>query len=231
MKVFLSALIVIASLTSCAKHPFATDATNERRLATAQRPIGTGYPLTTQYNMLSMHHWDLLAEKVAAGGSQAMEHFFGDTSVGLYFAPAGTTAFAKTYREALITRFLAYGTPVALSPEGNVVLEIKTEMVGPRRTKIKPGGGVRQTVDPHFEQAKDASGKYRNVPVISEDTGYFDTEEQKAEIQISTSLVHPNGYIFRDSSIFYVEPRHWGHYQHRPPLGDINSKSYSLVNK
>lgn len=232
MKAYLPVLILLVILTGCiSSPPFATDSNNKNRLATAAQPIGTGYLVTTQYNMRSMHHWDLLAEKVASQASEAMVDTFGAPSVGVYFAPAGTTAFAKTYREALITHFLAYGIPVALQPEGNVILEIQTEMIAPHKTRRNLHGGIRHTVDPGFMQEKDKWGSYQRIPVIAEDSGYFSSDEYKAELQVNTSLAHASGYIYRDSSIFYVEPEYWRRYKQRAPIGDVNLKNYSLVNK
>lgn len=53
---------------------------------------------------------------VAAQGSQAFTHFFPNAEIGVDVAPAGTTPFAKVYREALITHLVAYGVPVSFSP-------------------------------------------------------------------------------------------------------------------
>lgn len=243
-------ILALLAITGCASgpsstvaggasDPFRTDLKHEKYLATAQQPIATGYPVSTQYTMQSMHHWDLLAGKVAAQGSQALNHFFAGTDIGVYVAPAGTTPFSKTYREALITQLLAYGVPINFSPEGSVTLEVQIEMRGPirrvaddsARSRRKKYPGIRHTAEPEFLQEKNAKGRYQQVPVVSEEEGYFGSNHSKAEIQVNTSLVHPRGYIYRDSSIFYVESSQLRNYLHRPGIGDTFLKRYVIVDK
>jgi hypothetical protein len=225
------------TIVGVSDHPFRTDLKHEKYLATAQQPIATGYPVSTQYTMQSMHHWDLLAGKIARQGSQALNHFFAGTDMGVYVAPAGTTPFSKAYREALITQLFAYGVPIAFSPEGSVTLEVQIEMRGPVRrvaddgtqSKRKKHPGVRRTAEPEFLQGKNAEGKYQRLPVVSEEEGYFGSNHSKAEIQVNTSLVHPRGYIYRDSSIFYVEASQLRNYLHRPGIEDNFLKRYVIV--
>ena len=231
----LTPLLIMAGCSG--GYPFRTDRQHEKYLVTAEQPVSTGYPVSTQRTMQSMQHWDLLADKVASQGSKALEHFFAGADMGVYVAPAGTTPFAKAYREALITQFLAYGVPVAFSPEGSITLEVQIQTRGPIRRVGNPGfqerrkkhPGIRKTVEPEFLQVKDEEGKYQRIPIISEEEGYFGSNDSKAEIQVNTSLVHPGGYVYRDSSIFYVEVSQMHNYIHRKPLGDAYLKRYTLV--
>ena len=78
-------------------------------------------------------------------------------------------------------------------------------------------------------ESPDEEGKYQRIPIISEEEGYFGSNDSKAEIQVNTSLVHPGGYVYRDSSIFYVEVSQMHNYIHRKPLGDAYLKRYTLV--
>ena len=91
----LTPLLIMAGCSG--GYPFRTDRQHEKYLVTAQQPVSTGYPISTQRTMQSMQHWDLLADKVASQGSKALEHFFAGADMGVYVAPAGTTPFAKAY--------------------------------------------------------------------------------------------------------------------------------------
>lgn len=226
----LSALLLIVALLGACQS-VNVDSAMEKTLVTAQAPVPTGYLLSTQHKMQAMHHWDQLADKVASQGSQIFEHFFPDTNIGVYVAPAGTTPFAKVYREALISHLVAYGVPVSFLPEGNVILEIKTELISHARPLIRTSSGYLRSVEPGFIQHKDANGRFQAVPLIAEESGYFEDSAPKAEIQVTTSFVHQNAYIFRDSSIFYVNEKEWRHYQVRAPRGGVELKRYSLENK
>ena len=200
-------------------------------MATAQTPVATGYPLTTQQKMQAMHHWDRLAEHVASQASLALDHFMPDSKAGVYIAPAGNTPFAKSYREALITHFVAYGIPVAFSPEGNAVLEVSSELVNHGRKLVKTDSGAYRTLEPGFRQEKDGEGEYKRLPLVAGESGYFDDGQPTTEMQVNTSLIFQNSYLYRNSSIFYVDSAEWRHYRHQAPQGSTQLKQYSLVGK
>jgi hypothetical protein len=229
MRDILTLLLIVLLCAAC--HSVAVDTTMESQLATAQTPVSVGYPLSTQSKMQAMHHWDQLAERVAAQGSQAFTHFFPNAEIGVYVAPAGTTPFAKVYREALITHLVAYGVPVSFSPEGNVILEITTEMVNHSRQLVQTDSGAFRTLEPGFTQRKNERGRFLPVPLVAGESGYFGNDTPNAEIQITTSLAHHDAYIYRDSSIFYVNDAEWRHYQARAPKGSVELKRYSLGSK
>lgn len=207
------------------------DPTMEKTLVTAQAPVSTGYLLSTQQKMQAMHHWDQLADRVAAQGARALDHFFPGTGMAVYVAPAGTTPFAKVYRESLITHLVAYGVPVSFSPEGSVILEIQTELVNHARSRLTSADGIYQTLEPGFTQQKDENGRFKRIPLVAGDSGYFEDGHPNAEIQVTTSMVHQDTYVFRDSSIFYVNETEWHHYQARAPRGSVELKRYSLESK
>lgn len=229
MRDILALLLIVLLCAAC--HSVAVDTTMESHLVTAQAPISVGYPLSTQHKMQAMHHWDQLAERVAAQGSQAFNHFFPDAGLGIYVAPAGATPFAKIYREALITHLVAYGAPVSFSPEGNVVLEITTELVNHSRQLLQTSSGAYRTLEPGFTQHKNERDRFLPVPLVAGESGYFENDTPNAEIQITTSFVHRDAYIYRDSSIFYVNETEWRHYQTRAPKGSVELKRYSLESK
>lgn len=229
MRGFFTLVLILPFLGACGA--VKVNSSQESTLVTAQAPISTGYHLGTQQKMQAMQHWDQLADKVATQGSQAFEHFFPGGGMEIYVAPAGTTPFAKVYREALITHLVAQGVPVGFSPENSVIVEVKTELINHSRALSRTTDGFRRSVEPGFVQRRDGNGRFLPVPIVAEESGYLQGDTPNAEIQVTTSLVHQNAYIYRDSSIFYVNETEWRHYQTRAPRGGVELKRYALESK
>lgn len=224
----LSFLLVLALATGCSSVSVNSDQSSQ--LVTAQAPISSGYLISTQPKMQAMAHWDLLADKVAKNCGASLDHFYPNQDVRVYVAPLGATPFAKVYREALLTRLVDYGVPIAFEPEGAAVLEVGLELVTHRRVLDKTSSGSRRALDPGFRQRKNSAGLYEPVPVVAEESGYFDAPTPDSEIQINSALVHQGAYLYRDSSIFYVNGADSAHYRLQPPDGTVELKRYSLVN-
>jgi len=222
-------LVTLTLLSACSSAR--VNSSQSSQLVTAQAPLATGYLLSTQPKMQAMAHWDHLAAKVAENCSTALDHFYPEGGVRVYVAPAGTTPFAKSYREALLTRLVDYGVPISFAPEGAAILEVNLEFVTHRRTLTQTSKGILHVVDPGFTQRKNDQGHYERVPVVAEESGYFDSPTPNSEIQINSALIHQGAYLYRDSSIFYVNGSDWAHYQHKAPQGVVELKRFSLVNK
>lgn len=224
----LSWFIVLLLVCACSGRE---NTTMSDHLVSAQAPVPTGYLLSTQPKMQAMQHWDSLAEKIARDASRAMDHFAPDGTLTVYVAPAGITAFAKSFRESLITHLVGHGVPIAFSPDEAAVLEFTTELIVHRRTLDSNEDGLRPSLEPGFHQARNEKGKYKPLPIVGEESGYFEAPIPKTEIQVNTSLIHKAGFLYRDSSIFYVDAADWQHYQHRTPRGVVDLKRYSVVDK
>ena len=222
------ALLTLAFVTGCSSVSVNSD--QSKQLVTSQAPISSGYLVSTQPKMQAMAHWDLLADKVAKNCDTSLDHFFPQEDVRVYVAPLGTTPFAKVYREALLTRLVDYGVPIAFEPQGAAILEVNLELVTHRRVLDKNSKGSRRALDPGFKQRKNSAGLYEPVPVVAEESGYFDAPTPNSEIQINSALVHQGAYLYRDSSIFYVDGADWTHYRLQSPDGAVELKRYSLVN-
>lgn len=221
-------LLAMAFVTGCSS--VSVNSSQSKQLVTAQAPISSGYLISTQPKMQAMAHWDQLADKVAKNCGTSLDHFFPQDDVRVYVAPMGTTPFAKVYREALLTRLIDYGVPIAFEPEGAAVLEVNLELVTHRRVLDKTSKGSRRALDPGFRQRKNNAGLYEPVPLVSEESGYFDAPTPDSEVQINSALVHQGAYLYRDSSIFYVSGPDWAHYRLQAPQGAVELKRYSLVN-
>jgi hypothetical protein len=198
-------------------------------LVTAQAPLPSGYLLSTQPTMQAMSHWDSLAAKVAENCAKAIDHFAPDGGLRVYVAAAGATPFAKAYRESLLTRLVDYGVPVSFSPEGAATLETGTQVVTHQRVLAQTPAGRRNVIEPGFVQGKDAQGMYLPVPVVAEESGAFNKPTSNTEIQVNSALIFQGAYLYRDSSIFYVNAQDWAQYQLQAPPGSVELKHFSLV--
>lgn len=224
----LLALMTLGLVTACSSASVNTK--HSSQLVTAQAPISSGYPLSTQFKMQAMAHWDLLADKVAKNCGAALDHFSGQDAIRVYVAPLGATPFAKAYREALLTRLVDYGVPVSFEPAGAAVLEVSLDLVTHRRTLDTTSRGLRRALEPGFRQTKNSAGLYEPAPVVGEESGYFDAPPSNSEVQINSALVYGDTYLYRDSSIFYVSSSDSDHYQLRTPHDGVELKRFSLVN-
>ncbi len=225
----LLAILTLSVLAACSTAGVNSDQSSS--FATSQAPLATGYPLSTQPKMQAMAHWDQLAAMVAGNCAKALDHFHPEGDVRVYVAPVAATPFGKAYRESLLTRLVDFGVPVSFSPDGAAILEVSQEMVTHRRTLERSGSGRLYGVDPGFVQRKDTAGLYPPVPMISQESGYFDPSTPDTEVQVTTALVHRGGYLYRDSSIFYVDGNDRKHYDLDARGNEVELKRYSLVNK
>lgn len=198
-------------------------------LVTSQAPLPAGYPLSTQQTMQALHHWNLHADKVAAGCAQAMTHFFPQNEPSVFLSPMEATPFARAFREALQTRLVDYGVHVAFEPDGALRLDVTVDYVAHQRKLVSTARGVRDIVAPGFVQQRDENGQYRIPPRVREEAGAFETPVPTAEIQINSALILDGTYLYRDSSIYYVSPEEWAHYRLTPPSGPGTNRHYSLV--
>lgn len=223
------AFLALGLLSACAPAGIGRD--QAAVLVTAQAPLSSGYPLSTQPKMQALAHWDQLAANVAKNCAKALEHFHPEGDVRVYVAPLEATPFGKSYRESLLTRLVDYGVPISFSPDGAAVLEVSLELVSHHRTIERTRTGRRYAVEPGFVQRKDPQGLYAPVPVISEESGFFDAPAPETEVQVNSALIHRGGYLYRDSSIFYVDARDRAHYQLGVPKDGVELRRYSVVDK
>jgi hypothetical protein len=228
-RALISAILALGLLTACSPTFVKND--QAASFATAQVPLATGYPLSTQPKMQAIAHWDQLALKVAGNCAKALEHFDPEGQTRIFVAPVAATPFGKSYREALLTRLVDFGIPVTFKPAGAAVLETGLELVSHRRTVARTRTGRLYVAEPGFTQAKGPGATYAPVPVVSEESGFFDAPTPDTEVQINTALIHRGGYLFRDSSIFYIDRRDQAHYSLDAPESDVELRRYSLVDK
>lgn len=222
-------LVLLAGLWLLAACSQSVVGTSGASLVTSQAPLSSGYLLSTQPTMQSVAHWDSLAATVAQNCARALDHFDPQGALRVYVAPAGSTPFAKGYREALLTRLVDYGVPVTFTPDGAAILETDTLVVTHRRALDTTTSGRRLVVEPGFVQTRDGQGTYQPVPLVAEESGSIDKSTPNTEIQVNSALIHQGAYLYRDSSIFYVQAKDWAHYQTQAPAGEIELKRFTLV--
>lgn len=98
--------------------------------ACSQVPMPESYPLTTQKQMLSAHHWDVLAMNIAQRLSTQLPS---DRPVLLYVAPVRpNTAFGQALHALVVTHLVGHGFGVATVPTpGALSVLIETQIEAP----------------------------------------------------------------------------------------------------
>ena len=98
--------------------------------ACSQVPMPESYPLTTQKQMLSAYHWDLLAGNIAQRLSTQLPS---DRPVMLYVAPVRPdTAFGEALHSLVVTHLVGHGFGVATIPTpGALSVLIETQIETP----------------------------------------------------------------------------------------------------
>ncbi|GAB1409135.1 hypothetical protein MASR1M90_02890 [Desulfovibrionales bacterium] len=194
----------------------------------SQVPVSASYPLSTQQLMQAAHHWDVFAERMAKGMAQAYENFYPDDSVSVYVAPGGSTPFAKAFYQLLTTQLVQHGIPLAAGPEGNIVADFDTMLVHHRNRLVRTPEGYRRIVEPGFRQHKNDAGKYVALPLVNEDSATYTEHATKTELLVTCTFARQGAIVFRDTGIFYVNPKEVSHYVAPVQPGPLPLKQYIL---
>lgn len=208
----------------------------------AQAPVPTAYPLTTQQKMQAVQHWDVLAEDVACKVHDILEHRILERQYAVYVAPSGTTPFAKSFHELLITRLVEKNIAVAASHDTGMVLSFDIEMIrhGNRLTRtskglykaLSPEVFVRgDTTLPMDEQVEHANQAMLRTAEANVDAGVYTHSLPRVEVLITTTLMFEGSYVMRDSSVYYINDKQWWHYRQRVAPGESGVVNYQLVDR
>jgi hypothetical protein len=208
----------------------------------AQVPVPTAYPLSTQQKMQAVHHWEVLAEDVACKVYEVLEHRMLERRFAIFVPSSGTTPFAKSFRELLITRLVEKNIAVASNHDSGMVLSFDIEMIrhGTRLTRttkglykaLSPEVFVRRdTTLPGDQQVEDANQAMLRTAEANVDAGVYTHALPRVEVMITTSLMFEGSYVMRDSSTYYINDKEWWHYRQSVVPGEPRVVNYQLVDR
>ena len=210
MRLFILVLVLLGSTISCGRIP---------------EPVG--YDYDTQNKMQAGRHWDILAADTANEINKELilnEYIntpvFVRQTCGDENTPCGpdqTTVFNESFRDLLITELVRLGVPTSSVPSENAItVNYKAQTIyhhAYRLRTIKPGlitalaTGIMVFRDAPTEILTimmAGAVDYANMAYAH--SGHF-------EVVITTSMIDKERYIYRNSSIYYINDKDSWHYQ------------------
>ncbi|MEE4315119.1 MAG: hypothetical protein V2J11_11510 [Desulfofustis sp.] len=189
-------------------------------------PEPSAYVYSDQQKMQAGHHWDVLAADVAGEINTAL--ILGDFLTTPVFVrqtcgdedtpcrPAETSVFDEAFRDLLITNLVALGVPTSNTPtEDAIVVHYKAQPVyhhTQRLRTIRPGlltsisAGIIVLRNAPWELA--AMAMAGGIDALNAAYNSLD----RFEVVITTSMIAKNTYLYRDTSIYYINTTDSWHY-------------------
>ena len=210
MRIFILCLTLLLSAISCGRIP---------------EPVG--YDYETQKKMQAGRHWEILAQDTANEiNKELILNDFIDTPVFVRqtcgdedtpCAAEQTTVFNESFRDLLITELVRLGVPTrSAADEEAITINYKAQTIyhhAHRLRTVKPG--IITSIATGIMVFRDAPTEivtmltagaidYANIAYASK--GHF-------EVLITTSMINKKRYIYRNSSIYYINDKDSWHYQ------------------
>lgn len=195
----------------------------------SQVPVPTGYPLSTQPKMQALHHWDVLADDVAAEIQQVLRSLFPERPIVLFVAASGVTSFEKAFQELLVTRLVKTGFLVSRYPQDAMVLNVDIQLVTHAQGRIlqvhnglykslAPGFFVRRNtplagLQPINHHARLFSEMAVFSAEVNTEAGLYTLQLPRNEVLVTLSLAEGSIFIYRNSSAYYIDDDDWWHYR------------------
>lgn len=188
--------------------------------STLDVPRADNYPLSSQKKARAVHHWDVLADDVAARVANRMAvEGRANAAVQVVSVRPDDSAFKHGFRELLMTRLLDRGVPVATG-SGALRLEVSTQVVQhlARTPWNQPApwtalaGSVAVVRDMSMYHHSTFSGIFSGVGVgVALDAANYMRRGPAAggptgtEVLVSTALHDGALYLARTADIYYIE--------------------------
>ncbi len=189
-------------------------------------PEPAAYVYSDQQKMQAGHHWDVLAADVAGEINTAL--ILGDYITAPVFVrqtcgdedtpcrPTETSVFDEAFRDLLITNLVALGVPTSATPtDDTIVVHYKAQPVyhhAQRLRTIRPGllttvsAGIIVLRNAPWELA--AMAMAGGIDALNAAYNALD----RFEVVITTSMIARNKYLYRDTSIYYINTTDSWHY-------------------
>lgn len=198
-------------------------------------PTAEAYPASGQYKARAVHHWDLLADDVAARiVAKARE---GDMMVqAFHLLPAEYTPFNRAFGDLLLTRLVNQGMVIATVPNpghnAGAFIRFDAQVVahasrGRNSTELPITSlavGVAVLRDSWLHVPTTASGAIAGLAAglvadVSSKvmSGSASGGPTRTELLVSTSLELGQRFVGRTSDIYYIEPDDVGLFIPPPP--------------
>jgi len=169
----------------------------------ADLPQAEPHPPSVQKTARAIHHWDVLADDVAARLADKMR----DWPPGehpIYVSASGDSSFNAGFRKLLLTRLLDRGVALSTGPTA-VELKFDTQLVQ------HDAGAAWMPLDAQVSVVRDPYGETGSgAPAAAAPNA-----PARAEILVTTSVESGGRYLARTADVYSVEQRDTALYQPR----------------
>lgn len=191
----------------------------------SQIPVANTYPAEYQPRMQSVAHWRALAVELVGAIEQQRRVDPALAAKPIHVQPQqARTPFSDGFHTLLTAELLNRGLPLALAPEGAMILRYTTQVVGhkaDRRNRPAPGliTGVAAAaaVPAHVLNFEYNSLQYVGLATgagaVADLAAGAITDETNTEMIFSASIFDGEIMRFRATRTFYVNDRDFAHYE------------------
>jgi hypothetical protein len=190
-------------------------------------PEPAGFEYSSQSKMQAAHHWDVLAMDVANQiNLELIKDDLLNTAVYVRKTcgeddapckPNETSQFDEGFHDLLVTQLVRNGVPTSTKPEHEILtVNYKVQVVYHHAKRVRTlTPGVLTALTAAVEVLRNASPEVMTVAAAGAidlanasfvDNGHY-------EIIVTTSIVSMRKYLFRTSSIYYINDADFWHYQ------------------
>ncbi len=193
----------------------------------ARVPEPATYDYSAQQKMQASHHWDVLAADLANEINTAL--ILGDHLMAPVYVretcgnedqpcePARTTVFNEAFRDLLITHLVRLGVPTATTPaRGTITVHYKAQPVyhhAQRMRTIKPG--LLTSLSAAVIVLRNAPWEVAAIALAGGldalNAAYASLD--RFEVVVTTSMVVNERYLYRNTSIYFINTKDSWHYQ------------------
>lgn len=197
-------------------------------------PRADSYPATGQHKARAVHHWDVLADDVAARiASKLTDWPAGEHPI--HVRVAESSSFDQGFRKLLIVRLLDRGVALSKGP-AEVELEVQTQLVQHQsqvRNRLpmpltRLAAGVAVVRDWQLYAQSSTAGISGALALgAAIDVAKLATQGTAAggptrtEVLITTTLQSPDRYLTASADVYYIEPEDAVLYQPPVPVAPL----------
>lgn len=210
--------------------------------ACAQRPVptATSYPSSDQQKMQASHHWDVLAENLAAGIGGKVSAIPGNRPV--YIAPSSqNTDFSRALHNLLTSRLVEKGVAVSTSESGDalgkpLVLKYDSQVVSfSDREGLHPLPGdftLMKGVSYLIYRVGDlwAAPAWAILPLSDYHENYF-PGGTNSEAIVTVTINDGDRVVYSGSRIYYINDGEKGHYSGPALPAAPHTKNFKAVDQ
>lgn len=185
------------------------------------KPAGEAFAVEHLKMVKSAAHWDVIAADVAtqtadqAAGLRLLER-------PLFVPEIGSSAFAKSFREMLVTQLVNRGLAVSDRAAGALELRYGVQLVRQPQEKIRyPGPLTRIAADILVLHLMDTSSLYWGIAGLAAadaaDAHLASRASLNSEIVVTASIADGARYLMRRTDVYYVADGAAAHYRATDP--------------